>query len=165
MHASAQTFDELLLLKRGGSVIFNGKLGAQSADMIAYFQQLPRVPAIADGYSVPPTPPNRSRIVSPQSTWFMDYVFLLPDTARALAGSGASWWCSDGRDHTAAQTRRRGCWTSAPSPPRPSSASTWPPCTETASWPGAAADCRHHLPLSPPLTSFKTECEAAQVRR
>ena len=53
-----QTFDELLLLKRGGSVIFNGRLGAQSSDMIAYFQQLPGVPAIADGYSAhqPPLP-------------------------------------------------------------------------------------------------------------
>jgi len=46
-----ETFDELLLLKRGGSVIFNGPLGTQSSSMISYFQQLPMVPPIADGYN------------------------------------------------------------------------------------------------------------------
>ena len=34
----AQAFDELLLLKRGGQAIYCGPLGAQSAQLIAYFQ-------------------------------------------------------------------------------------------------------------------------------
>jgi hypothetical protein len=33
-----QAFDELLLLKRGGQAIYCGPLGAQSAQLIAYFQ-------------------------------------------------------------------------------------------------------------------------------
>ena len=32
-----QAFDELLLLKRGGETIYNGKLGEHSADLIKYF--------------------------------------------------------------------------------------------------------------------------------
>ena len=49
--ANVQTFDEMLLLKRGGSVIYNGPLGKQSKDMIAYFESLPGVDPIAEGYS------------------------------------------------------------------------------------------------------------------
>lgn len=41
----------MLLLKRGGSVIYNGPLGRQSADMIAYFEGIKGVEPIADGYS------------------------------------------------------------------------------------------------------------------
>ena len=41
----AQAFDEMLLLKRGGCVIYNGPLGFQSADMIAYFCAIPGVEA------------------------------------------------------------------------------------------------------------------------
>ena len=46
-----QTFDELLLLKRGGSVIYNGSLGKQSRSMIEYFEAQPGVDPIAEGYS------------------------------------------------------------------------------------------------------------------
>lgn len=46
-----QTFDEMLLLKRGGSVIYNGPLGRQSAAMISYFSGIRGVDPIADGYS------------------------------------------------------------------------------------------------------------------
>lgn len=46
-----QTFDELLLLKRGGSVIYNGPLGRQSAAMISYFSAIDGVTPIEDGYS------------------------------------------------------------------------------------------------------------------
>lgn len=46
-----QTFDELLLLKRGGSVIYNGRLGRQSVDMISYFSAIDGVKPIEDGYS------------------------------------------------------------------------------------------------------------------
>lgn len=33
-----ESFDELLLLKRGGETIFNGQLGKNSKDLIEYFQ-------------------------------------------------------------------------------------------------------------------------------
>ena len=33
-----ESFDELLLLKRGGETIFNGQLGHNSTHLIAYFQ-------------------------------------------------------------------------------------------------------------------------------
>lgn len=33
-----ESFDELLLLKRGGETIFNGQLGTHSKDLIAYYQ-------------------------------------------------------------------------------------------------------------------------------
>ena len=46
-----QTFDEMLLLKRGGNVIYNGPLGKQSREMITYFESLPGVEPIANGYS------------------------------------------------------------------------------------------------------------------
>ena len=46
-----QTFNEMLLLKRGGSVIYNGPLGDQSGAMIAYFESIPGVQPIAKGYS------------------------------------------------------------------------------------------------------------------
>ena len=51
--SGAQTFDEMLLLKRGGSVIYNGPLGEQSGAMIAYFESIPGVQPIAKGYSEP----------------------------------------------------------------------------------------------------------------
>ena len=46
-----QTFDELLLLKRGGRVIYNGPLGEQSCAMVAYFEGIPGVEPIAQNYS------------------------------------------------------------------------------------------------------------------
>jgi hypothetical protein len=55
-----QTFDEMLLLKRGGSVIYNGPLGRQSADMISYFSGIRGVKPIADGYSEALAPALRS---------------------------------------------------------------------------------------------------------
>jgi hypothetical protein len=33
-----QSFDELLLMKRGGRIIFNGPLGTRSSDLISYFK-------------------------------------------------------------------------------------------------------------------------------
>ena len=35
-----ESFDELLLLKRGGETIFNGQLGEDSKDLVKYFQVL-----------------------------------------------------------------------------------------------------------------------------
>ena len=49
-----QTFDEMLLLKRGGSVIYNGPLGEQSGAMIAYFECIAGVQPISKGYSASP---------------------------------------------------------------------------------------------------------------
>ena len=44
-------FDELLLLKRGGETIYAGPLGVESRDLVAYFQSIPGVPAIDEGYN------------------------------------------------------------------------------------------------------------------
>jgi inactivated superfamily I helicase len=42
---------QLLLLKRGGRVIYNGSLGHNSVDLIEYFQSLPGVAPIKEGYN------------------------------------------------------------------------------------------------------------------
>ncbi|KAG0571017.1 hypothetical protein KC19_6G205500 [Ceratodon purpureus] len=44
-----EAFDELLLLKRGGRVIYNGPLGHNSDKLIEYFQAIPGVPKYKDG--------------------------------------------------------------------------------------------------------------------
>eukprot|EP00897_Mesotaenium_endlicherianum_P001116 jgi/Mesen1/11004/ME000098S10399 len=46
-----EAFDELLLMKRGGQVIYMGPLGRDSQLMIDYFQSLKNVPKIAEGYN------------------------------------------------------------------------------------------------------------------
>ncbi|KAJ7565358.1 hypothetical protein O6H91_02G066900 [Diphasiastrum complanatum] len=46
-----EAFDELLLLKRGGQVIYGGPLGRQSNKLIEYFEAIPGVPKIKDGYN------------------------------------------------------------------------------------------------------------------
>ncbi|KAF3678437.1 Pleiotropic drug resistance protein 5 [Capsicum annuum] len=46
-----EAFDELLLMKRGGQVIFAGPLGHQSHLLIEYFQSVPGVPKIEVGYN------------------------------------------------------------------------------------------------------------------
>ncbi|MQM15829.1 hypothetical protein Taro_048780 [Colocasia esculenta] len=46
-----EAFDELLLLKRGGCVIYGGPLGKDSQIMIDYFQGVPGVPPIPNGYN------------------------------------------------------------------------------------------------------------------
>ncbi|WZY82499.1 hypothetical protein YC2023_028883 [Brassica napus] len=46
-----EAFDELLLMKRGGQVIYGGKLGQHSKVMVDYFQGVDGVPAISSGYN------------------------------------------------------------------------------------------------------------------
>ncbi|CAI0540631.1 unnamed protein product [Linum tenue] len=46
-----EAFDELLLMKRGGRVIYGGKLGLHSRILIDYFQGINGVPPIRDGYN------------------------------------------------------------------------------------------------------------------
>ncbi|XP_009628925.1 pleiotropic drug resistance protein 2-like [Nicotiana tomentosiformis] len=46
-----EAFDELLLMKRGGQVIFAGPLGHHSHLLIEYFQSVPGVPGIKEGYN------------------------------------------------------------------------------------------------------------------
>ncbi|XP_060175555.1 ABC transporter G family member 31 [Lycium barbarum] len=46
-----EAFDELLLMKRGGQVIYGGKLGEKSQTMIDYFQSIPGIPPIPSGYN------------------------------------------------------------------------------------------------------------------
>ncbi|KAL5568890.1 hypothetical protein UlMin_025465 [Ulmus minor] len=44
-----EAFDELLLMKRGGQVIYAGPLGHQSHKLVEYFEAIPGVPKIKDG--------------------------------------------------------------------------------------------------------------------
>ncbi|KZV18315.1 ABC transporter G family member 31-like [Dorcoceras hygrometricum] len=46
-----EAFDELLLMKRGGRVIYGGKLGEKSETMIKYFQEISGIPSIPNGYN------------------------------------------------------------------------------------------------------------------
>ncbi|CAN6201350.1 unnamed protein product [Urochloa humidicola] len=46
-----EAFDELLLLKRGGQVIYSGQLGRNSQKMVEYFETIPGVPKIKDKYN------------------------------------------------------------------------------------------------------------------
>ncbi|CAH8257288.1 unnamed protein product [Arabidopsis lyrata] len=46
-----ESFDELLLMKRGGQVIYAGSLGHQSQKLVEYFEAVEGVPKIKDGYN------------------------------------------------------------------------------------------------------------------
>nr|XP_027190419.1 ABC transporter G family member 31 [Cicer arietinum] len=46
-----ESFDELLLMKRGGRVIYGGKIGNQSNVMIKYFQSINGISPIPSGYN------------------------------------------------------------------------------------------------------------------
>ncbi|QCE00887.1 ABC transporter G family member 31 [Vigna unguiculata] len=46
-----EAFDDLLLMKRGGRVIYGGKLGVQSQIMVDYFQGIRGIPPIPNGYN------------------------------------------------------------------------------------------------------------------
>ncbi|KAL7195797.1 hypothetical protein ACSBR1_035934 [Camellia fascicularis] len=46
-----ESFDELLLMKRGGQIIYAGPLGRNSQKLIEYFEAVPGVPKIKDGYN------------------------------------------------------------------------------------------------------------------
>ncbi|KAI4344717.1 hypothetical protein L6164_011911 [Bauhinia variegata] len=46
-----ETFDELILMKSGGRIIYNGMLGHHSSKLIEYFQSIPGVPNINDNYN------------------------------------------------------------------------------------------------------------------
>ncbi|KAK9156690.1 hypothetical protein Scep_003264 [Stephania cephalantha] len=46
-----ESFDELMLMKRGGQVIYAGPLGRHSTNLIEYFEAIPGVPKIKDDYN------------------------------------------------------------------------------------------------------------------
>ncbi|KAF6148984.1 hypothetical protein GIB67_002984 [Kingdonia uniflora] len=46
-----EAFDELLLLKRGGQVIYGGSLGRNSHKIVEYFEEIPGVPKIKEKYN------------------------------------------------------------------------------------------------------------------
>ncbi|PKI59680.1 hypothetical protein CRG98_019921 [Punica granatum] len=46
-----EAFDELLLMKRGGQVIYAGQLGRHSCKLVEYFEAIPGVPRIREGYN------------------------------------------------------------------------------------------------------------------
>ena len=73
-----EAFDELLLLKRGGRPIYCGSLGTHSADMVAYFQAIPGVPALpapaaaANGEEPNEDGGKRARVAANPATWVLD---------------------------------------------------------------------------------------------
>ncbi|XVF38962.1 hypothetical protein REPUB_Repub20aG0148200 [Reevesia pubescens] len=46
-----EAFDELILMKTGGRIIYSGSLGHHSSRVIEYFQNIPGVPKIKDNYN------------------------------------------------------------------------------------------------------------------
>ncbi|XP_008804056.1 ABC transporter G family member 31 [Phoenix dactylifera] len=46
-----ESFDELLFMKRGGELIYAGPLGPNSCKLIEFFEAIPGVPKIKDGYN------------------------------------------------------------------------------------------------------------------
>ncbi|KAB1199715.1 Pleiotropic drug resistance protein 2 [Morella rubra] len=46
-----EAFDELFLMKRGGQVTYAGPLGRQSHKLVEYFESIPGVPKINEGYN------------------------------------------------------------------------------------------------------------------
>ncbi|KAK9122733.1 hypothetical protein Sjap_012335 [Stephania japonica] len=46
-----EAFDELILMKQGGQVIYGGPLGRCSQNLVEYFEAIPGVPKIRDGYN------------------------------------------------------------------------------------------------------------------
>ncbi len=46
---SLQSFDELLLLKRGGRVMYQGPLGERSCHLVDYFQAIPGCGTLPEG--------------------------------------------------------------------------------------------------------------------
>ncbi|XP_042500566.1 pleiotropic drug resistance protein 2-like [Macadamia integrifolia] len=46
-----EAFDDLLLMKKGGQVIYAGALGHRSHELIEYFESISSVPKIKDGYN------------------------------------------------------------------------------------------------------------------
>nr|QVT92286.1 ABC transporter [Salvia miltiorrhiza] len=46
-----ESFDELILMKRGGRIVYGGPLGRHSHKLIEYFEAIPGVPKIEDGYN------------------------------------------------------------------------------------------------------------------
>ncbi|KAE8651079.1 hypothetical protein Csa_001391 [Cucumis sativus] len=44
-----EAFDELLLMERGGQIIYSGPLGQQSCKLIEYLEAIPGIPKIEDG--------------------------------------------------------------------------------------------------------------------
>lgn len=46
-----EAFDELLLMKRGGQVIYSGPLGRNSQKIVEYFESIPGVPRIKEKYN------------------------------------------------------------------------------------------------------------------
>ncbi|XP_039163716.1 pleiotropic drug resistance protein 3 [Eucalyptus grandis] len=46
-----EAFDKLILMKRGGQMIYSGELGERSNKLIEYFESIPGVPKIKDNYN------------------------------------------------------------------------------------------------------------------
>jgi ABC-type multidrug transport system ATPase subunit/ABC-type multidrug transport system permease subunit len=66
-----EAFDELMLLKRGGKIIYSGPLGQHSCKLVEYFQSIPGVPPIRE-----PTNPSTWILNVTSTTSPADFVAL-----------------------------------------------------------------------------------------
>ena len=60
-----QAFDELVLLKRGGRIMYAGPTGHNSQKLIDYFQAIPDVPSIEEGINPGEPLPVELQLPSP----------------------------------------------------------------------------------------------------
>ena len=82
----AQSFDDLLLMKYGGSVIYHGHLGKRSNRLIEYFKAVPGVPDLQEGLN-PATWMLQVSTPGMESTLRVDYaeVYRQSDLFRCYA--------------------------------------------------------------------------------
>ncbi|KAL5700491.1 drug-responsive transcription factor pdr3 [Ranunculus cassubicifolius] len=75
-----ERFDELILMKRGGQIIYSGELGVHSSKLIEYFQAIPGVPKIKDNYN-PATWMLDITAASVEDQLDVDYALLYKNSA------------------------------------------------------------------------------------
>ncbi|CDP18458.1 unnamed protein product [Coffea canephora] len=82
-----EEFDELILMKKGGQIIYSGKLGQNSSQLIGYFENIPGVAKIEE---------NRN-----PATWMLDVT-----SASAEAQLGLDFACIYKASHLYQETKR-----------------------------------------------------------
>ncbi|XP_071925987.1 pleiotropic drug resistance protein 3-like isoform X1 [Coffea arabica] len=82
-----EAFDELILMKKGGQIIYSGKLGQNSSQLIGYFENIPGVAKIEE---------NRN-----PATWMLDVT-----SASAEAQLGLDFACIYKASHLYPETKR-----------------------------------------------------------
>ena len=112
-----ESFDQLLLIQRGGRTTYFGPLGLHSADLINYFMAVPGTPPLPSGFN-----PGGSHGISPvlavPAGWpYVRYAWLLqsprlPALPRVRHPHPCAWLSSSPPPlpPTCACWQPRGCW-------------------------------------------------------